>query len=153
MDHYALFWIFINSLLRTHTHTVAKLIYIHTTFFYSVSQLSGQTVFCCCVYKLRYAQILKQAFFLQTSYCSSSILPLNLDQITLFSSAESKTHTIYFVGTFLILYCMSDGSLGSLHRWRSQRIAKCWSCELQDTLALFGLRNTLLTERLYRLAD
>ncbi len=32
-------------------------------------------------------------------------------------------------------HCMSDGSLGSLHRWRSQRIAKCWSCELQDTLA------------------
>ncbi len=32
---------------------------------------------------------------------------------------------------------MSDGSLGSLHRWRSQRIAKCWSCELQDTLAPF----------------
>ena len=32
---------------------------------------------------------------------------------------------------------MSDGSLGSLHRWRSQRIAKCQSCELQDTLALF----------------
>ena len=31
--------------------------------------------------------------------------------------------------------CMSDGSLGSLHRWRSQRIAKYWSCELQDTLA------------------
>jgi len=31
---------------------------------------------------------------------------------------------------------MSDGSLGSLHRWRSQRIAKCQSCELQDTLAL-----------------
>ena len=30
---------------------------------------------------------------------------------------------------------MSDGSLGSLHRWRSQRIAKCQSCELQDTLA------------------
>ena len=152
MDHYALFWIFINSLF-TYTHTLWQNLYIYThTFFYSVSQLSGQTVFCCCVYKLRYAQILKQAFFLQTSYCSSSILPLNLDQITLFSSAESKTY-IYFVGTFLILYCMSDGSLGSLHRWRSQRIAKCWSCELQDTLALFGLRNTLLTERLYRLAD
>lgn len=50
-------------------------------------------------------------------------------------------------------YCMSDGSLGSLHRWRSQRIAKCWSCELQDTLAHFGLRNTLLTERSLRFAD
>jgi hypothetical protein len=35
-----------------------------------------------------------------------------------------------------------------LPRWRSQRIAKCRSCELQDTLALFGLRNTLLTERI-----
>lgn len=54
---------------------------------------------------------------------------------------------------FIFSYCMSDGSLGSLHRWRSQRIAKCWSCELQDTLAHFGLRNTLLTERSSRFAD
>jgi len=57
-----------------------------------------------------------------------------------------KTH-------FTFLHCMSDGSLGSLHRWRSQRIAKCWSCELQDTLAHFGLRNTSLTERYLRYAD
>ena len=54
--------------------------------------------------------------------------------------------------SYIIIYdCMSDGSLGSLHRWRSQRIAKCWSCELQDTSVHFGLWNTLLTERLYRL--
>ena len=43
---------------------------------------------------------------------------------------------------------LSDGSLGSLHRWRSQRIAKCQSCELQDTMAHFELRITLLTERI-----
>ena len=48
---------------------------------------------------------------------------------------------------------LSDGSLGSLHRWRSQRIAKCQSCELQDTMAHFELRNTLLTERISHFAD
>lgn len=51
-----------------------------------------------------------------------------------------------------LLVWVSDGSLGSLHLWRSQRIAKYWSCELQDTLALFGLRNTSHTERLRRFA-
>ena len=68
-----------------------------------------------------------------------------------FQRVRSVYHTCIYTHTHM--HCMSDGSLGSLHRWRSQRIAKCWSCELQDTLALFGLRNTLLTERLYRLAD
>lgn len=37
---------------------------------------------------------------------------------------------------FLQSFLQSDGSLGSMHRRRSQRIAKSQSCELQDTFSL-----------------
>ena len=53
----------------------------------------------------------------------------------LFISSQTLPISSMLIQT--LLHCLSDGSLGSLHRWRSQRIAKCWSCELQDTLALF----------------
>jgi hypothetical protein len=46
--------------------------------------------------------------------CESSILAL----------WDSHTHTHTYTHTCSFGNCMSDGSLGSLHRWRSQRIAK-----------------------------
>ena len=42
----------------------------------------------------------------------------------------------------------SDGSLGSIHRWRSQRIAISQSCELQDTIQSSGCGTPYLLNEL-----
>ncbi len=69
-----------------------------------------------------YFYLLIYSFF-KVKDCISKLIFIN----------ENWNETLFCI----LFFCLSDGSLGSLQRWRSQRIAKCQSCELQDTLALY----------------